>query len=181
MPYSHLVKTYLARFSLLCQRLMLKFLFEQPQKVKFQLRLGQSEPIYDAIKIVQNSSSWPIILYRACKRTVEGNMSHLITKYRFFEVLSCSFTYDLHRRAMSFMLLCTVRQTLILLRWKECFPWNLIFLWYNQLVKLFVVCYISAWMHQIPFLFNEVFVVFIRLVDFADLMAIYKDLQVRQI
>ncbi|CAL9047864.1 unnamed protein product, partial [Musa banksii] len=88
----------------------------QPQKVKFQLRLGQSEPIYDAIKIVQNSSSWPIILYRACKRTVEGNMSHLITKYRFFEVLSCSFTYDLHRRAMSFMLLCTVRQTLILLR-----------------------------------------------------------------
>ncbi|CAL9104868.1 unnamed protein product, partial [Musa acuminata var. zebrina] len=56
----------------------------QPQKVKFQLRLGQSEPIYDAIKIVQNSSSWPIILYRACKRTVEGNMSYLITKYRFF-------------------------------------------------------------------------------------------------
>ena len=42
----------------------------QPEKVKFQLRLGQSKPIYNAFKAIQESLDWPT-LSDACKRIVE--------------------------------------------------------------------------------------------------------------
>lgn len=50
-------------------------LLKQPEKVKFQLRLGQSKAIYDAFKAIQNSSSWAT-LSDARKRIVEGNMPY---------------------------------------------------------------------------------------------------------
>ncbi|CAD6248807.1 unnamed protein product [Miscanthus lutarioriparius] len=42
----------------------------QPDKVKFQLRLGQSKPIYEAFKAIRNSSDWDS-LSDARKRIVE--------------------------------------------------------------------------------------------------------------
>jgi oligopeptidase A len=42
----------------------------QPEKVKFQLRLGQSKPIYNAFKAIQESPDWPS-LSDARKRIVE--------------------------------------------------------------------------------------------------------------
>lgn len=42
----------------------------QPDKVKFQLRLGQSKPIYNAFKSLQESSEWQS-LSEARKRIVE--------------------------------------------------------------------------------------------------------------
>ncbi len=42
----------------------------QPVKVKFELRLGQSKPIYNAFKAIQESPDWPT-LSDACKRIVE--------------------------------------------------------------------------------------------------------------
>lgn len=68
---------YLSRLSL---RLILQIMFEQPEKVKFQLRLGQSKPIYDAFKTIQNSSSWST-LSDARKRIVEGDMSYFIMEF----------------------------------------------------------------------------------------------------
>lgn len=43
----------------------------QPEKVKFQLRLGQSKPIYNAFKAIQESPDWQS-LSDARKRIVEG-------------------------------------------------------------------------------------------------------------
>ncbi|KAF8411324.1 hypothetical protein HHK36_003871 [Tetracentron sinense] len=42
----------------------------QPEKVKFQLRLGQSKPIYNAFRAIQDSSDWQT-LSDPCKRIVE--------------------------------------------------------------------------------------------------------------
>lgn len=43
----------------------------QPDKVKFQLRLDQSKPIFNAFNSIRNSSSWSTLPI-ACKRIVEG-------------------------------------------------------------------------------------------------------------
>jgi oligopeptidase A len=45
----------------------------QPDKVKFQLRLGQSKPIYQAFNAIRNSSDWET-LSEARKRIVEGDL-----------------------------------------------------------------------------------------------------------
>lgn len=42
----------------------------QPEKVKFQLRLGQSKPIYNAFKAIRESPDWQT-LSGARKRIVE--------------------------------------------------------------------------------------------------------------
>ncbi|XP_072966459.1 probable cytosolic oligopeptidase A [Typha angustifolia] len=49
----------------------------QPEKVKFQLRLGQSKPIYEAFKTIRNSSSWES-LNDAQKRIVDGQIKEAI-------------------------------------------------------------------------------------------------------
>ncbi|KAG6483078.1 probable cytosolic oligopeptidase A [Zingiber officinale] len=49
----------------------------QPEKVKFQLRLGQSKAIYDAFKAIQNSSSWAT-LSDARKRIVDGQIKEAV-------------------------------------------------------------------------------------------------------
>lgn len=49
----------------------------QPEKVKFQLRLGQSKPIYEAFKAIQNSSSWET-LADARKRIVESQIKEAV-------------------------------------------------------------------------------------------------------
>lgn len=46
----------------------------QPDKVKFQLRLGQSKPIFNAFNSIRNSSSWSTLPI-ACKRIVEGKQT----------------------------------------------------------------------------------------------------------
>jgi len=43
----------------------------QPEKVKFQLRLGQSKPIYNAFKAIRESPDWSS-LSEARQRLVEG-------------------------------------------------------------------------------------------------------------
>lgn len=43
----------------------------QPEKVKFLLRLGQSKPIYNAVKAIQDSPKWQS-LNNAQKRIVES-------------------------------------------------------------------------------------------------------------
>ena len=43
----------------------------KPEKVEFQLRLGQSKPIYNAFKTIRESSDWEM-LSDARKRIVEG-------------------------------------------------------------------------------------------------------------
>ena len=43
----------------------------QGEKVKFQLRLGQSKPVYDAFKAIQESPDWQK-LSDAQKRIVES-------------------------------------------------------------------------------------------------------------
>ncbi|KAL5705519.1 oligopeptidase A [Ranunculus cassubicifolius] len=45
----------------------------QPEKVKFQLRLGQSKPLYNAFKAIRESSSWNT-LSQAHRRIVEGQI-----------------------------------------------------------------------------------------------------------
>lgn len=42
----------------------------QPDKVKFFLRLGQSKPLYNAFKAIQESPDWNS-LSEACQRIVE--------------------------------------------------------------------------------------------------------------
>ncbi|KAE8010466.1 hypothetical protein FH972_006834 [Carpinus fangiana] len=49
----------------------------QPDKVKFQLRLGQSKPIYNAFKAIQESPDWPS-LSDARKRIVESQIKEAI-------------------------------------------------------------------------------------------------------
>lgn len=49
----------------------------QPDKVKFQLRLGQSKPIYNAFKKIQESSSWSS-LSDAHKRIVEAQVKEAV-------------------------------------------------------------------------------------------------------
>ncbi|XP_077223526.1 putative cytosolic oligopeptidase A isoform X2 [Tasmannia lanceolata] len=49
----------------------------QPEKVKFQLRLGQSKPIYNAFKAIQESSCWQT-LNDAQKRIVEAQIKEAV-------------------------------------------------------------------------------------------------------
>ncbi|PKU87781.1 oligopeptidase A [Dendrobium catenatum] len=49
----------------------------QPDKVKFQLRLGQSKPIYNAFKAIQDSASWSS-LSAAHKRIVEVFLTDMV-------------------------------------------------------------------------------------------------------
>ncbi|CAI0430868.1 unnamed protein product [Linum tenue] len=49
----------------------------QPDKVKFQLRLGQSKPIYNAFKAIQESPEWQH-LSDARKRIVEGQIKEAV-------------------------------------------------------------------------------------------------------
>ncbi|CAL5432259.1 unnamed protein product [Camellia sinensis] len=49
----------------------------QPEKVEFQLRLGQSKPIYDAFKTIRESSDWET-LSDARKRVVEGQIKEAV-------------------------------------------------------------------------------------------------------
>ncbi|XP_020578060.1 organellar oligopeptidase A, chloroplastic/mitochondrial-like isoform X2 [Phalaenopsis equestris] len=49
----------------------------QPDKVKFQLRLGQSKPIYNAFKAIQDSASWSS-LSDAHKRIVEAQVKEAV-------------------------------------------------------------------------------------------------------
>ncbi|KAJ6327885.1 hypothetical protein OIU76_006423 [Salix suchowensis] len=49
----------------------------QPEKVKFQLRLGQSKPIYDAFKAIQDSPQWSS-LSDAQKRIVESQIKEAV-------------------------------------------------------------------------------------------------------
>ncbi|KAL6633250.1 hypothetical protein ACP70R_025921 [Stipagrostis hirtigluma subsp. patula] len=49
----------------------------QPDKVKFQLRLGQSKPIYEAFKAIRNSSDWES-LSDARKRIVEAQIKEAV-------------------------------------------------------------------------------------------------------
>lgn len=50
----------------------------QPEKVKLELRLGQSKPLYNAFKAIQESSDWPK-LNEARKRIVESE--YLISQF----------------------------------------------------------------------------------------------------
>ncbi|KAL9662852.1 hypothetical protein QQ045_027687 [Rhodiola kirilowii] len=49
----------------------------QPEKVKFQLRLGQSKPIYEAFKAVRDSPEWET-LDEARKRLVEAQLKEAV-------------------------------------------------------------------------------------------------------
>lgn len=49
----------------------------QPEKVKFELRLGQSKPIYNAFKVIRESSDWPQFS-EARKRIVENQLKEAI-------------------------------------------------------------------------------------------------------
>ncbi|PNT69733.1 hypothetical protein BRADI_3g60550v3 [Brachypodium distachyon] len=49
----------------------------QPEKVKFELRLGQSKPIYEAFNAIRNSSAWDS-LSDARKRVVEGQIKDAV-------------------------------------------------------------------------------------------------------
>ena len=51
--------------------------FSQPEKVKFYLRLGQSKPIYNAFKAIQESPDWKT-LSAAQKRIVESECSKFV-------------------------------------------------------------------------------------------------------
>ncbi|KAL2904169.1 Organellar oligopeptidase A chloroplastic/mitochondrial [Bienertia sinuspersici] len=49
----------------------------QPEKVKFELRLGQSKPLYNAFKAIRESSDWPK-LSEARKRIVENQLKEAV-------------------------------------------------------------------------------------------------------
>ncbi|KNA22098.1 hypothetical protein SOVF_037200, partial [Spinacia oleracea] len=49
----------------------------QPEKVKLELRLGQSKPLYNAFKAIQESSDWPK-LNEARKRIVENQLKEAV-------------------------------------------------------------------------------------------------------
>ncbi|KAL9245908.1 hypothetical protein vseg_019505 [Gypsophila vaccaria] len=49
----------------------------QPEKVKFDLRLGQSKPLYNAFKAIRESSDWPQ-LSEARKRIVENQLKEAV-------------------------------------------------------------------------------------------------------
>uniref|UniRef100_A0A1J3HIY0 oligopeptidase A n=1 Tax=Noccaea caerulescens TaxID=107243 RepID=A0A1J3HIY0_NOCCA len=49
----------------------------QPEKVKFQLRLGQSKPIYNAFKAIRESPDWPS-LSEARQRLVEAQIKEAV-------------------------------------------------------------------------------------------------------
>ncbi|GAB4848831.1 hypothetical protein Ancab_003625 [Ancistrocladus abbreviatus] len=52
-------------------------ILEHPEKVKFELRLGQSKPIYNAFKAIQESSDWQQ-LSEAHKRIVESQIKQAV-------------------------------------------------------------------------------------------------------
>ncbi|XP_074308109.1 putative cytosolic oligopeptidase A [Silene latifolia] len=49
----------------------------QPEKVKFDLRLGQSKPLYEAFRAIRESSNWPQ-LSQARKRIVENQLKEAV-------------------------------------------------------------------------------------------------------
>ncbi|KAL9241669.1 hypothetical protein vseg_015752 [Gypsophila vaccaria] len=49
----------------------------QPEKVKFELRLGQSKPLYNAFRAIRESSDWPQ-LSEARKRIVENQLKEAV-------------------------------------------------------------------------------------------------------
>lgn len=49
----------------------------QPEKVKFELRLGQSKPLYNAFKAIQESPEWPK-LSEARKRIVDSEFLNFV-------------------------------------------------------------------------------------------------------
>lgn len=49
----------------------------QPEKVKFELRLGQSKPLYNAFKAIRESSDWPQ-LSEARRRIVENQLKEAV-------------------------------------------------------------------------------------------------------
>ncbi|KAE8701151.1 hypothetical protein F3Y22_tig00110548pilonHSYRG00374 [Hibiscus syriacus] len=49
----------------------------QPEKVKFQLRLGQSKPIYNAFKAIKESPDWQF-QSEARKRIVDGQITEAV-------------------------------------------------------------------------------------------------------
>lgn len=49
----------------------------QPEKVEFELKLGQSKPIYNAFKAIRESSDWEA-LSDACKRIVESQIKEAV-------------------------------------------------------------------------------------------------------
>ena len=80
---------FFSRVNLICNSALLCSLFYtnflaltmfsfslQPEKVKFQLRLGQSKPIYNAFKAIQESPDW-LSLSEARKRIVESKYLYL--------------------------------------------------------------------------------------------------------
>ena len=64
----------------------------QPEKVKFQLRLGQSKPIYDAFKAIQDSPQWSS-LSDAQRRIVECKYLRLLL---FSEIVLSAHPFFIH-------------------------------------------------------------------------------------
>lgn len=59
----------------------------QPEKVKFQLRLGQSKPLYNSFKAIQESPDWQS-LSDARKRIVECEHLRYILFFFFPSLIS---------------------------------------------------------------------------------------------
>lgn len=80
----------------------------QAEKVKFQLRLGQSKPIYNAFKAIQESPDWHT-LSDARKRIVESKLQNIV-------LLCCSCD-------MLFYLFC-LGMLIFILSCLNCFGWH---------------------------------------------------------
>ncbi|KAL6012716.1 hypothetical protein ACLOJK_003205 [Asimina triloba] len=59
------------------EEVQVEFLLDPQEKVKFQLRLGQSKPIYNTFKAIRESSSWET-LTTAQKRIVEDRIKQVV-------------------------------------------------------------------------------------------------------
>lgn len=70
--------------------ILYKFFFFQPEKVKFELKLGQSLPIYNAFKDIKESSNWDT-LSEARKRIVECKY-YIVSHVNIFLILDSLFT-----------------------------------------------------------------------------------------
>lgn len=75
--------------------ILYSFFSFQPEKVRFDLRLGQSKPIYNAFKAIKESSDWDT-LSDARKRIVECKY-YIVCKFLIFDSLfTSSFWHILH-------------------------------------------------------------------------------------
>lgn len=59
--------------------ILFNFFGLQPEKVKFELKLGQSKPIYNAFKAIKESTDWEA-LSAARKRIVECKYPTILFK-----------------------------------------------------------------------------------------------------